>query len=172
MPDAAVQTLRDAFANAPAGPVILNADFWTAAGLTPPPDFTAAIKAAYRLPSDSTGLEIQYDRGAVTPVTGDKFSIPGLILTFLTAGTTPTSTLLGAAGAPQTPLLGIDVVPTGWQLSDLFPDMSSANWPFKLLQFDQQRFYFASVAQSFAWSEQSVTLAMAAGQNQIGRAHV
>lgn len=167
MPDSSVQTLRDAFANAPAGPVVLNDAFFRAAGLTPPAGFTDAIKAAYRLPASAAGLSIEYERSAVTPAANDRFSIPGLVLSFLNAPTA-VSTLYGSAGTPQTPVLGIDVVPTGWQLSDQFPDMSSANWPFALLQFDQQRFYFASAPQSFQWSAQNAVLAMQAGQNLYG----
>src|SRR5271156_1602550 len=168
MADLAVERLRDAFANAPAGPVILNAAFWTAAGDTPPAGFDDAIKAAYRLPATSAGLQIQYDRANVTPVQNDSFSISGVSLSFLEAPGTPVTTLYGAAGTPQTPLLGIDVTPVGWQLSDQFPNMSSDNPPFNLLAFDQQRFYFASAAQPFAWTAQGVTLAMAAGQNLYG----
>ena len=167
MTDHAVQILRDAFANAPTGPVVLNDAFFTAAGLTPPAGFTAAIKAAYRLPEGAAGLTIQYERAAVTPVVDERFSIPNLLLSFLNA-TTAVSTLFGAAGSPQTPLLGIDVIPTGWQLSEQFPNMSSANWPFALLQFDQQRFYFASAAQDYVWAAQNATLAMQAGQNLYG----
>ncbi len=167
MADPSVQTLRDAFANAPAGPVVLNDAFFSAVGLTPPAGFTAAIKAAYRLPANAAGLSIEYERSAVTPVANDRFSIPGLVLSFLNAPTA-VSTLYGSAGTAQTPVLGIDVVPTGWQLADQFPDMSSDNWPFALLQFDQQRFYFASAPQSFRWPAQNAVLAMQAGQNLYG----
>ena len=167
MTDSSVQKLRDAFANAPAGTVVLNDAFWSGAGLTPPPGFTASIKAAYRLPVAAAGLDITYDRGAVTPVANDTFQIPGVGLTFLTApAADTTATIYGSAGAPATPILGIDVVPAGWQLADQFPAMSG--WPFTILQFDQQRFFFTSAAQSFPWNAQSATLNLVAGQNLYG----
>ncbi|UIJ71030.1 hypothetical protein [Aurantimonas sp. HBX-1] len=169
MADPAVQTLRDAFAGAPAGPVVVNAAFFTAAGLTPPPDFDAAIKAAYRLPDDSAGLSIDYDRSTVGAVSNDRFAIPAVTLTFLAAPPDKTSaSLYGAAGTATTPLLAIDVVPADWQLADQFPGMDPAGWPFNYVRFDQQRFLFASAAQSFASAPLGTTLALSAGQNLYG----
>ncbi|MBB4003107.1 LysM peptidoglycan-binding domain-containing protein [Aurantimonas endophytica] len=169
MADPAVQTLRDAFANAPAGPVVVNAAFFTAAGLTPPPDFDAAIKAAYRLADDSDGLSIDYDRSTVGAVTNDRFVIPALTLAFLEAPADKiAASLYGAAGTAATPLLAIDVVPGGWQLADQFPGMDPAGWPFDLLRLSQQRFLFASEAQDFASAALGTTLSLAAGQNLYG----
>lgn len=167
MTDPAVQKLRDAFANAPVGPVAVNADFWTAAGVTPPPGFNSLINSAFRLPEAREGLLITYDRGAVTPADEQGFRIAGVGLSFLEAPADTTSaTLHCAPGSAQTPLLGIDVVPAGWQLSDQFPAMSPSNWPFTLIAFDQQRFYFASAPQPFDWNTQS--LMFDAGQNLYG----
>jgi hypothetical protein len=169
MADPAVQTLRDAFAGAPAGPVVVNAAFFTGAGLTPPPDFDAAIKAAYRLPDDSAGLSIDYDRSTVGTVSNDRFEIPTVTLAFLDAPTDKTTaSLSGAAGTAATPLVAIDVVPAGWQLADQFPAMDPAGWPFDLLRLDQQRFLFASEAQSFASAALGATLSLSAGQNLYG----
>ena len=165
MADPAVQKLRDAFADAPAGPVTLNSAFWSSAGLTPPVDFTAKIKAAYRLPGSADGLQITYDRGAVTPVSDDRFQVTGVSLTFLTAPTdSTTATIFGSPGTPETPTLGIDVVPAGWQLSDLFEAMTG--FPFDLLKFDQQRFFYTTSDRQFTWS--GTTLRFAAGQNLYG----
>jgi hypothetical protein len=165
MADPAVQKLRDAFADAPAGPVTLNSAFWSSAGLTPPVDFTAKIKAAYRLPESANGLQITYDRGAVTPVSDDRFQVTGVSLTFLTApADNTTATIFGSPGTPATPTLGIDVVPAGWQLSELFPAMTG--WPFDLLKFDQQRFFYTTSDRQFTWS--GTTLRFAAGQNLYG----
>jgi LysM repeat protein len=163
--DPSVQKLRDAFANAPAGTVVLNDAFWSGAGLTPPSGFTDSIKAAYRLPAQATGLEITYDRAAVTPVTDDRFQVSGVTLTFLTA--TPedtTATIYGTTGTLSTPILGIDVVPAGWQLSKLFSAMDG--WPFTLLQLDQQRFFFTTAPRAFAY--EGATLNLVPGQNLYG----
>ncbi|OIN45257.1 hypothetical protein BLL37_31185 [Pseudomonas azotoformans] len=167
MTDPAVQKLRDAFATAPAGPVAVNADFWMMAGVAPPSGFNSLINAAFRLPLTQEGLLITYDRGAVTPADEQGFQITGVGLSFLDAPADTTSaTLYCTPGTAQTPLLGIDVVPAGWQLSDQFPAMSPDNWPFTLIAFDQQRFYFASAPQPFGWNAQ--LLMFDAGQNLYG----
>ncbi|MGC1498134.1 MAG: LysM domain-containing protein [Sulfitobacter sp.] len=169
MADNAVQKLRDAFANAPAGPVILNDAFWTGAGLVAPDDFTASIKAAFRLTDADTGLSVTYDRANVSPVAGDAFTVSDVALKFLDAPEAGTkATIIAGKGTDTTPKLGIDVIPQGWQLADQFPYMSPTSWPFVLLSVDQQRFYYASVDQIFAWQAGDAQIAMTAGQNLYG----
>ena len=171
MADSSVQLLHDALAGAAAGPVILNEAFWTAAKLVPPPGFDAAIRTAYRLPAEAPGLSITYDRAAVGPIGNAGFSIPGVTLAFLEApAANITATLNVAPGSSATPVLGLDVVPVGWQLASQFPAMDTRNWPFALLTLDQQRFYFASAATSIVWNGQ--TLSFQPGQNLYGMATV
>lgn len=169
MADAAVKKLRDAFANAPAGKVKIDAALFTDAGLTAPEGFDAAITAAYRL-TGTAALEVEYDRSAVTPVgDDDSFSIPDVTLQFLQAPQATTSAAIyGQKGGATTPKLGIDVEPGGWQLADQFPAMDPKSWPFVLLSIAQQRFFFASEPIDWVWSDTGDTLSFPAGQNLYG----
>lgn len=158
-----IQKLRDAFANAPDGPVILNDTFWTNARLVPPGNFTADIKAAFRLGDDTDGLEITYSRASVSEVTNGAFSIPEVSLAFLNAPTSQTH-ITGKGNDSDTPILGIDVAPQKWQLKDFFTAMSG--YPYTVLEQIDQRFFYTTADQSVDINQASVP--MAAGQNLYG----
>ncbi|CAM0553739.1 hypothetical protein EHLJMEHL_03833 [Vreelandella titanicae] len=158
-----IQKLRDAFANAPDGPVILNDTFWINAGLVPPENFTADIKAAFRLSDDTNGLEITYSRASVSEVTSGSFSIPEVSLTFLNAPTSQTY-IIGKDNDSDTPILGIDVAPQEWQLKDFFTAMSG--YPYSVLEQIEQRFFYTTAEQSLDFNGASIP--MATGQNLYG----
>src|SRR5262249_19584830 len=136
------------------------------AGLPPPADFTANIKSAYRLPESAAGLAVTYDVNAITPIADDKFQIPGVAPSFLNAPPAKTRATIYSRAAVPTPILGIDVVPLDWELANLFPDMAATSWPFSLLRFTQQRFFFTSMAQTFTWTDQDLDFKN--GQNLYG----
>ncbi len=160
MADPSVQKLRDAFANAPAGPVVLNDAFWTGR-----PDAAADFAAAIKQRSGCRRSR----RGSKSNTTahgdaGDRRYIPNprVALAFLTAPpANTTATIYGSPGTAATPVLGVDVVPA----TGSFP-ISSRRWrlAFTLLQIVQQRFFFTTAAQSFTWSDQNATMKMRRGR--------
>ncbi len=166
MADQLLEKLRMAFVVAPAGAVTLNDGFWTNAGLTPPPNFSVLIKAAYRLPEAAPGLSISYARDAVTPIVDDAFRIEGVAMDFLNADPSQVTATIHGRKGDDGPILGVDVVPKGWALASQFPYMTGL--PFVLLAFDQERFFFSSAPQKFIWREEGAELSFEAGQNLYG----
>lgn len=145
--DQQLQDLRNGFANAPDGPVIINSAFWAAAGITPPEDFDDHIRAAYRLPPTAAGLQVDYDRSSVSEAVDGRFSIHDVSLTFLNSGENAATAVIEGIGTSQVPILAIDVSPPdGWNLGELFPYMKSAGWPLSWFLGRPQAFCFTSAS--------------------------
>jgi len=166
--DKQLQDLKDGFASAPAGPVTLNAAFFTATGVTPPKDFDKNIKAAYRLSEGAAGLVITYDRGNVSEVSNDRFTVTDVSVTFLNSGEGAAVATIEAFGTGGTPILGIDVTPPDeWNLDTLFTYMTTVGWPLSWLLENKQQFYFTT-ADVDKIKRLKTDLAVVKGQNIYG----
>ncbi|NDY74239.1 hypothetical protein DO021_20415 [Desulfobacter hydrogenophilus] len=166
--DQQLKKIRDGFANAPSGPVTINAAFWTAAGVTPPEGFDDTIKAAYRLPESAAGLVVNYDRQNVSEVIDNRFSVTGVTLIFLNSGDNAASAVIEGIGTGGTPTLGIDVTPPdGWNLGTLFTYMAAAGWPLSWLLENKQLFYFTT-ADADKIERLKTNLPVIKGQNIYG----
>jgi LysM repeat protein len=160
-------------------PVTINAALITSAGLTPPTDFDANLKAAFLPPGSTADFKITFnahDVGSVSGVSGEpqRFQISnvaGIVRlgqNFLNAAPSQTDCVLTfTQDGESSPLqIQIEVALSGWKFTDYFTFMNG--FPFSLLQFSQQSFVFSTV-DSAAYQVRNVNqmISLDAGQNYV-----
>ena len=147
------------------GPVTLNAALIESVGITPPEDFDAALKAAYRLSAESEGLELTIDPGKVGAVSNNRFVITDAQLTGGFLGAAQGDTLVRLTFTlpdPEAVLeLQIQAVLSNWQFSTFFTSMTG--WPFALLKLTANNFIFSTTKTPYSWN--NVTVGLLPGQN-------
>ncbi|HEX8127529.1 MAG TPA: LysM peptidoglycan-binding domain-containing protein, partial [Pyrinomonadaceae bacterium] len=162
MADNSLQSLADALTNAEQ-PVVLNAAFITAAGLTAPDGFDDALKAAFRLGETDAGLKVSFNAGDVGNISNNSFQVTNAQLTegFLGAPAADTTVTL-TFSLPATELqVQVEADLANWTFTTFFTYM--VGWPFTLLNVASPAFIFSTVKTNYNWSGTSVSLTP--GQN-------
>jgi len=162
MADNTLQSLADALTNAKQ-PVVLNAAFITAAGLTPPAGFDDALKAAFRLGAKDAGLQVSFSPQDVGNIGDNSFQVTSAQLPqgFLGAAAADTNVTLTFSLPAAELQVQVEADLANWTFTKFFTFMTG--WPFTLLNVESPSFIFSTVKTAYVWN--GATVKLTPGQN-------